>query len=157
MANDELKRLLAQGIAAMHAGARASEGATQEVQDDATHPDLKRLLEEGTRQSAQWKGRIERAAQESGPADDQGNPIVEAHVEVARRIRRQAPDDSSRDLGIIAAGQLALHYWIAAFGTAGAYAQRLGMGATAEAFGDCVREARAADERHTELAQSMLR
>lgn len=156
MADEQLKQLLADGVQSMHSGALISEGATQEVSDDATHSDLKRLLEEGSEQSKEWKARIEHAVSETSGGEDQGNPIVQAHVEVARRIRAQAPDDRSRDLGIIASGQLALHYWIAAFGTAGAYADQLGMDETAQAFGACVREAKEADEKHSELAQAML-
>ena len=57
------------------------------------------------------------AQREAGEAQTQDNPILQAHYEVSKRIRGEASDAQTRDLGIVAAGQLALHYWIAAFGT----------------------------------------
>lgn len=84
------------------------------------------------------------------------NPVVKALYEVSRMIRQQAPDDMSRDLGIIANGQLALHYWIAAFGTMRAYASKLGMDRTASAMESCLKEAKEADEQHNGLAQRIM-
>jgi ferritin-like metal-binding protein YciE len=82
--------------------------------------------------------------------------ILEAHYEVSRKIRQKAPDDMSRDLGIIAAGQLALHYWIAAFGTLGTYAASLGMSQTQQEMKTSLEEAKQADQQHTALAEKML-
>ena len=71
---------------------------------------------------------------------------------VTRKLRPAA----SRDLGIVAAGQLALHYWIAAFGTLASYAKQLGMEQAARDLHQCVEEAKAADEQHTALAEKLL-
>ena len=71
-------------------------------------------------------------------------------------IRQQAPDDTSRDLGIIANGQLALHYWIAAFGTIRTYAAQIGMEETARAMQACLDEAKEGDTAHTTIAQRIM-
>lgn len=126
MADDNLKQLVSQGLAAMKAGSDVAARATDEISNDATNPALKSALEEGYTTSKQWAERINRALQQVG-GGEQDNPILEAHYEVSRRIRGQAPDDTSRDLGIVASGQLALHYWIAAFGTMANYANKLGL------------------------------
>ena len=81
---------------------------------------------------------------------------MEAHYEVSKQIRDAAPDAQVRDLGIIAAGQLALHYWIAAFGTLKAYAGKLGMTQTEQAMSQSVDEAKQADEQHTQLAARLM-
>ncbi len=157
MADENLRQLVAQGLAALRAGSQVAQGATQEIQDSASHPDLKQALEQGTRTAQGWSERIERALQEAGgPAGEDSNPILQAHFDVSRRIRNEAPDDTSRDLGIIAAGQLALHYWIAAFGTLASYAKQLGMQGTARDLHQCVEEAKQADEQHTALAERLL-
>lgn len=157
MADDSLKQLVAQGLAALSAGSRIAQDATQEIQDSASHPDLKQALEQGTQAAQQWAQRIERALQEAGgPAGEESNPILQAHFDVSRRIRDQAPDEPSRDLGIIAAGQLALHYWIASFGTLANYAKQLGMQDTARDLHQCVEEAKQADDQHTALAERLL-
>ena len=156
MASDNLKQLVAQGLAAMKAGSDAAAQATSEISGDATHPALKAALEEGNRTSKQWAERIDRARQQAGDGGQQNNPIMEALYEVSRRIRQQAPDDTSRDLGIIANGQLALHYWIAAFGTMANYTKHLGMDEVARDMEACVGEAKQADEKQTGLAEQIL-
>lgn len=82
--------------------------------------------------------------------------MLEGLYGVSRQIRQQAPDDASRDLGIIANGQLALHYWIAAFGTIRAYAEQLGLSGIAQAMQTSLDEAKAADERHNQIAATIM-
>ena len=82
--------------------------------------------------------------------------MLEAHYEVSRRIREAAPDDASRDLGIIASGQLALHYWIASFGTMANYCRQTGMDDAARDMKACADEAKQADEKHSQLAEQLL-
>jgi len=157
MADDSLKQLVAQGLAALKAGSRIAQDATQEIQDSATSPDLKQALEQGTQTSREWNQRIDRAMQEvGGSGGPEENPILDAHFEVSRKIREQATDDMSRDLGIVAAGQLALHYWIASFGTLANYAKQLGMERIAQEFHQSVDEAKQADDQHTALAEQLL-
>ncbi len=157
MAGENLRPIVAQGLAALRAGSQIAQGATQEIQGSASHPDLRQALEQGTQASKGWSERIERALQEvGGPAGEESNPILQAHLDVSRRIRAEAPDDASRDLGIIAAGQLALDYWIASFSTLANYAKQLGMQDTARDFHQCVEEAKQADDQHTALAERLL-
>lgn len=156
MNNDALKTLLAQGLAAMKAGSKVAAAATDEIQNDARHPDLKAALQKGNQVSQQWAQRIDQALQQAGGSSDQKNPVLEGLYEVSRMIRQQAPDDTSRDLGIIANGQLALHYWIAAFGTIRTYASQLGMTETAQAMQTALDEAKQADEQHTEIAKRIM-
>jgi len=156
MADQGLKMLVAQGLQALKAGGEVAKKATSEISNDAKHPELKSALQAGNKTAEQWAQRIQRAIAEAGPAEDVGNPILDAHYEVSRKIRQTAPDDMSRDLGIIAAGQLALHYWIAAFGTLRTYASSLGMSQTEQDLQLCLDEAKQADQQHTELAKKML-
>ena len=156
MADDNLKQLVTQGLAAMKAGSDVAAQATDEISNDAKHPALKAALEEGNRTSKQWAERVDRARQQTGDSAQQDNPILKAHYEVSRRIRQQAPDDTSRDLGIIASGQLALHYWIASFGTMASYTKHLGMEEAARDMKACADEAKQADEKMTGVAEQVL-
>ena len=156
MANEQLKPLIQQGLNASSAGLKVSAEGADEVQNDATNPQLKQLLEQGVEMSKQWQARVEQAQQELGGAEKQSNPIMEAHHEVSKKIRRQAPDAHSRDLGIIANGQLVLHYWMANFGTLSAYATQAGLNETAQLMQTCTQEAQQADEQHTQLAQQLM-
>jgi ferritin-like metal-binding protein YciE len=156
MANEQLKQLISQGLSALKAGSKVAAEATAEIQNDARNPELKAALEQGNETAKQWATRIDQALAEAGNGGEQENPILEAHFEVSQKIRQQAADDYSRDLGIIAAGQLALHYWIAAFGTLRTYAGKAGLSQTEQNLEACVREAKQADEQHTQLAGRIM-
>ena len=156
MANEQLNTLIQQGLAALKAGGQIAAGATAEIQNDARNPQLKAALDQGNDTSKQWMERIERALQEAGGGGEEQNPILEAHYQVSKKIRQQAPDDTSRDLGIIAAGQLALHYWIAAFGTLRTYAGQVGLNQTEQNLQACLEEAKQADEQHTQIAKQIM-
>jgi len=156
MADDNLKELVSQGLSAMKAGSNVAERATDEISNDASHPDLKAALEQGNSTSKKWADQIDRAMEQTGPGQQGDNKILEAHYEVSRLIRQQAPDAMSRDLGIVAAGQLALHYWIAAFGTMASYLGALGMDNAASAMKASADEAKQADQKHTEFAAKLL-
>lgn len=156
MADEQLKQLVTQGLSALKAGGKVAAGATAEIENDASDEGLKQALRQGNDTSKQWMERIDRALQEAGGGQEQDNPILQAHYEVSKRIRGQAPDAQSRDLGIIAAGQLALHYWIAAFGTLRTYAGKVGMSQTEHDMQKCLDEAKQADEQHNELASKIM-
>lgn len=156
MADRELRALVAQGLQALKDGGEVAKAATAEVETDAKDPGLKSALRAGTETSEQWTRRIERALAEAGSAESTGNPVLEAHYDVSRTIRRKAPDDLTRDLGIIAAGQLALHYWIASFGTLRAYASALGMSQTEQDMQASLDEAKQADQQLTDAAKTLL-
>lgn len=156
MNTEDLKQLIKDGLAAQQAGSKVAEKATDDILDDATNPELKSMLQQGNDRAKQWKQRIERAITEAGGVDDQDNEILEAHYDVSKEIRDQADTDQVRDLGIIASGQLALHYWIASFGTVASYAKAAGLTQTAQELHQSVQEAKQADEQHTQLAERLL-
>jgi len=157
MDNTALKTLVAQGLTAMKAGSQVAAQATAEISADARYPELKAALETGNKVSQDWARRIEQALQEVGGASGEAkNPVLEGLYEVSRMIRQQAPDDTSRDLGIIANGQLALHYWIAAFGTIRTYAAKIGMDETAQAMQASLNEAKEGDAAHNAIAQRIM-
>lgn len=156
MADQELKTLVAQGLQALKAGGEVAKKATGEIQNDASNPELQAALQAGNKTSEQWAQRITQALGETGGAEDTGNPVLEAHFEVSKKIRQKAPDATSRDLGIVASGQLALHYWIASFGTLRNYAAKLGMSQTEQGMAASLEEAKQADLQLTALAEKML-
>ncbi len=156
MESQELKALVAQGLQALKAGGEVAKAATADIQNDASDPGLKAALQEGNRTSEQWAQRVQQAMAETGGTEDTGNQVLEAHFEVSKKIRQKAQDAMTRDLGIIAAGQLALHYWIASFGTLGNYAAKLGMTQTQQNMQASLEEAKQADQQLTSLAEKML-
>jgi len=126
VAADGLKRVVVQGLSATKAGSDVAALATDDISNDASHPDLKAALEEGNRTSRQWASDIDRAMEQAGNGQQTDDPVLDALYDVSRRIRSQAREDQSRDLGTVANGQLALHYRMAAFGTMANYLNGLG-------------------------------
>ena len=157
MANDSLHALIQQGLAAMKEGSKIAAEATNDIQKAATNPQLKAALEQDNEQAKHWTLRIERSFEAAGSKGKEENPILEANDKISKRIRSEAPDDYSRDLGIIASGQNALHYWMASFGSIGAYAEQAGMSQVAQDLRTCLQEAKQADEQYTQIAQQILR
>ena len=155
MPGENLNVLIVNGLAAMKAGSDIAAKATTEINGDAQNPQLKALLEQGTSVSKRWAERIERARQQANGGEED-NLVLQAHYEVSKKIRQKAADASSRDLGIIASGQMALHYWIAAFGTMAAYAGQAGHSDVAQDMKSSADEAKQADEKMTGIAQSIL-
>ncbi|UOG77495.1 ferritin-like domain-containing protein (plasmid) [Hymenobacter tibetensis] len=156
MDTNDLKQLIQDGLAAQQAGSQVAAKATDEILNDATHPALKQALEQGNQTAKEWASRIERAIAEVGGGEKQNNEILEAHYEVSKQIRAKATTDAVRDLGIIASGQLALHYWIASFGTVASYAASAGFTQTEQELKASVQEAKQADDQHTDIAQQIL-
>jgi ferritin-like metal-binding protein YciE len=156
MADENLQELVRQALSAMKAGTDVAARATDEISNDATHPDLKAALQQGNDTAKQWVSRIDQAIAQAGEGQQGDNKVLDAHYEVSKLIRGQAPDANSRDLGIVANGQLALHYWIAAFGTMANYLKKLGHDEGAQAMKQSADEAKQADEQHTQLAEKLL-
>ena len=156
MNTEDLKQLIKDGLAAQQAGSKVAAAATAEIQNDVKNPELKAALEEGNNTAEEWAKRIERAIQEAGSAPEQKNEILEAHFRVSKEIRAKAKGDDVRDLGIITSGQLALHYWIASFGTIASYAEAAGLPQTAQAMKSSADEAKQADDKHTAIAKQIL-
>ena len=142
----------------MKSGSKTAAQSASEVQNDASNDQLKELLRKGTETSKQWQQRVDRALEQvGGNQQEKENEIMQAMHRVGKQIRQEAPNDRVRDLGIIANGQLILHYWIAAFGTMEAYCKQAGMDQAAQEMKSCVSEAKQADEKYTDLAMQMMK
>ena len=140
----------------MKTGSEMAKEATTDISNAAQHPKLKEALEKGSETSKKWAERIERSLQEAGGSEKRNNFIIEAVGKVNQEILKSAPDATSRDLGIISGGQLALHYWIAAFGTMKSYASESGLDQTVQDMKACLEEAKEADEEHTKIAEEIM-
>ena len=156
MANDQLTYLIQESLASMKAGGNIAKEATAEIHAAATNKKLKSALQDGNKTAEQWRKRVDEALKESGGTREPGNRIIEALYDVSKSILTKYEDDYSRDLAIIESGQLALHYWIAAFGTMDAYAKRAGLTQTSKNMEMCRKEAERSDKLHTDIAIEII-
>ena len=156
-ASEDVRVMLQDAIMGVQAASASAQEVTSKIEEMATHPELKEALQHGSHFSKKWRERLEQAAKSAGGngAMTAGNPIIDAIQQVGGKIMQKATDPVARDLGIIASGQLALHYYISAFGTMAAYAKMLGMQEVAQSIHECLEEAKQGDERYTELASKI--
>ena len=155
--DDALRNLILQGLKAQKSAALLGDDAASEISNDATYPELKEFLQQGTQQAKMWQNKLTSALQQMGAEDSSiDNPIIKAHYEVSKKIRAEADTPAARDLGIIASGQLVMHYYIAGLGTLAAYAKKLGETQVGDTVGGILAEAKGADEQMTELAQKIM-
>ena len=156
MANTQLKQLIKEGFAAMKTGIEMTAENTSDVVNAAQNPKLKEALEKSSKTSQKIAERVERGLQEAGGSEKRNNYVIEAIGKVNQEILKEAPDATTRDLGIIAAGQLAAHYWIASFGTMQSYAEEAGLDQAAQEMKTCLQEAKEADEEYTKIAEKIM-
>ena len=156
METTQMQQLIQQGLAAMKTGSEMAAKATNDISNAAHNPKLKEALEKGNQTSKKWAERIDQALREAGGSEHRDNPVIEGIAKVNQTILETVSDADTRDLGIIAGGQLALHYWIAAFGTMSNYAGEAKLDQAQEDMKTCVKEAKKADEEHSEIAEEIL-
>ena len=151
-----LRHIIGQGLLSLRDGGRVSAKGAGKIEDAATHPDLKAALKDGSALSKEWMTRIDAAIREVGAEGDRTNEVLPAILKTAEKARDEAPDAASRDLGIVAASRMAIHYWTAAFGTSGMYLGELGLSDSAQAMTRCHEEAQQQDERLAKLAKQLV-
>jgi len=149
-----LTELLKEAVTAVQGAIEVGEDASADIADSATDAELKAELKHGSRTSTKWRERFDQVTAEIGA--DQGessdNPIMTSINDLGRGISEQTNDPVARNLGIIATGQIALHYYIASFDTLHRYTKLVGMQGVGDTIAQCLAEAKQSDERYTELA-----
>ncbi len=101
--------------------------------------------------------RLEQAIRSAG-ASPQGeaNQIAQAILATGNKIMNETEDPDTRDAGLIASGQIAIHYYIAAYGTLGAYADTLGNQQASDLIQQTLDERKQQDRDMTHLAEQVV-
>ncbi|BDP44104.1 hypothetical protein DAETH_40730 (plasmid) [Deinococcus aetherius] len=157
MQGQGLQQLFVQGLQAVYSAEQQGLQAAQEIARNASDPQLQQLLQDQTQRAQGQIQRLEQAMGQAG-ASTEGidNPIMRGILEAGQRIMSEAPDADTRDAGIIASGQIALHYYMAAYGTLRSYAQALGNQEAAEQMGQVLAERKEQDQQMTQLAEQVV-
>ena len=157
MASDALKELFTQGLKALHTMGETGNKIAAANSQAASAPELKQALQEGAETARQQSERSRQLFQMVG-AQPGGieNPIAQGIAAANQHIIDTASDTMTRDAGMIATAQIAHHYYIAAFGTLGAYAKALGMTEAASLLSEMVSDSKRMDERYTQVAEQVV-
>ena len=117
--------------------------------------DLQRAFQEHLRQTEGQVERLERIFTEMG-GSPRGKKCVgmEGLIEEGNELLKEKAEPEVLDAGLIAAAQKVEHYEIASYGTARAWAQRLGYEKAARLLQETLEEESMANEKLTQIAES---
>jgi ferritin-like metal-binding protein YciE len=129
--------------------------ALPKMAKNASSPDLQKAFQQHLRQTEGQVERIERIFTEMG-GSPRGKKCVgmEGLIEEGNEIMKEDAEPDVMDAGLIAAAQKVEHYEIASYGTARAWAQRLGYDRAARLLQETLEEESMANEKLTQIAES---
>ena len=129
--------------------------ALPKMAKNAQSPDLQKAFQEHLRQTEGQVDRIERIF-----SDMDGSPRgkkcvgMEGLIEEGNELLQEDVEPDVLDAGLIAAAQKVEHYEIAGYGTARAWAERLGYDRAARLLQETLEEESMANEKLTRIAES---
>jgi ferritin-like metal-binding protein YciE len=129
--------------------------ALPKMAKNAQSPDLQRAFQEHLRQTEGQVERIERIVSEMD-GSPRGKKCVgmEGLIEEGNELLKEDVEPDVLDAGLIAAAQKVEHYEIASYGTARAWAQRLGYDQAARLLQETLEEESMANEKLNRIAES---
>lgn len=129
--------------------------ALPKMAKNAQSPDLQRAFQEHLRQTEGQVERIERIFSELD-GSPRGKKCVgmEGLIEEGNELLKEDVEPDVLDAGLVAAAQKVEHYEIAGYGTARAWAQRLGYDQAARLLQETLEEESMANEKLTRIAES---
>ena len=129
--------------------------ALPKMAKNAQASDLQRAFQEHLRQTEGQVERLERIFTEMG-GSPRGKKCVgmEGLIEEGNELLKEKAEPEVLDAGLIAAAQKVEHYEIASYGTARAWAQRLGYEKAARLLQETLEEESMANEKLTQIAES---
>jgi ferritin-like metal-binding protein YciE len=129
--------------------------ALPKMAKNAQSPDLQKAFQEHLKQTEGQVTRIERIFTEMG-GSPRGKKCVgmEGLIEEGNELLQEDTEPDVLDAGLIAAAQKVEHYEIAGYGTARAWAQRLGYDRAARLLQETLEEESMANEKLNKIAES---
>lgn len=118
--------------------------------------ELKSAIEAHLKETKTHAERLNQVAKSLGESLPQKPcPAMKGIIEEASQLVEEQKGKGSLDAAIIAAGQKVEHYEIASYGTVRAWAKQMGHREAADLLGETLSEEGAADEKLTEIAESL--
>lgn len=155
MAIQSLKDLYIDQLQDIYSANKQSLAATKQLHEKASSDELRDALVDGVKGISQGMEQVKGLIQ-SHAADPNGECCkgMEGLVTEARAhaVNADITDADVRDASIIAQYQRMAHYGMAGYGTATAFAERLGLSADADTLRKCLENTRSGDIRMTGIA-----
>src|SRR5688500_5698436 len=131
--------------------------ALPKIAKNAQSPDLQKAFQEHLKQTEGHVERIERIFSNQG-GSPRGKKCVgmEGLIEEGNELLQEDAEPDVLDAGLIAAAQKVEHYEIASYGTARAWAEKMGHNDHARILQQTLDEEATANEKLTDLAESFI-
>lgn len=153
MQGNSLQRLYVDELKDLYSAETQVLKALPQFAKAANAPDLRGAFEKQERETHEHIARLERLLDDMNESTSGDKCVgMEGVLEETTRLMKKRHDPKSLDAGLIAKAQHVEHYEIAGYGTARAWAERLGMPKQAEMLGKNLDEAFATDRNLTQLA-----
>lgn len=150
-----LKDLYIDQLQDLYSANRQALQATRELAEAANSGQLRTALEAGAEGIEQGMDQL-KSLIEKHEANPRGEHCrgMEGLVAEARAhgVEADFADEDVRDASIIAQYQRMTHYGISGYGTAAAFARRLGLAEDARVLGQCLEDTRGGDRKMTAIA-----
>lgn len=155
---DSLETMLVEELKDLYDAERRLTKAIPKMIKATTNADLRTALDSHLAETEEHVARLERAFQHlDTPAKGKPCAGMKGIIEEGdEHISEEFEDDALRDATIIGSAQRVEHYEIAAYGTAMAHAKLLGQNDVVGLLQDTLDEEKAADEKLTEIAESVV-
>lgn len=149
-----LRHLLVHDIQDLYSAEKQLVEALPKMAEKASDPELAAAFQHHLGQTEHHVARLERIAEILGvDADEVTCKAMKGLIKEAEEIMSEAESDETLDAGMIGAAQKVEHYEMAGYGTARAYAKKLGLTEVARILQETLDEESAANEKLTMIAE----
>ena len=156
MANEAFKAWYVQGLQAVKTAADRGHAASSDAQAQGAPPEIKDILGGGAAVFGRHAEALKQLLQKAGASPgSMPNAFMDGIQAGSQQMIQAAQDAGVREASVVAAAQIATHYFIAAYGTLASNAKHLGLDQDAGTLKGMADEMKAADARMTEIAEDM--
>jgi ferritin-like metal-binding protein YciE len=144
------------GLKALVSANEIGEGITEKLKKHVTSKELLKAIEQGSEATKKHTDIIRDLLKEIGDSSETIPNEIMKGIEAATDQIAESEDKDVRDAGVITSAQIALHYYIAAYGGLASTAKHLGLEPQAETFSKMADEVKKADEQYTVMAEESI-
>ena len=154
--DNDLHALFLGELADLYSAEKQLTEALPKMMDAAQSEELKSALEQHLGETEDHVTRLEEVAKSLGQTLEQKTcAAMEGLIKEGSELVEEQKGKSSVDPAIIAAAQKVEHYEIASYGTVRAWAEQMGYEDAAELLEETLHEESAADDKLTDIAESL--
>ena len=156
MSKQAYEKWYVEGLQALKSAGQQGHEAAGATLKAVKAPEVKTIVEEDTAMAERHAKTIDELLRKSGgSAEGKPNKIMEGIRAGNKQVVEAANDDEVRDASVIAAAQIALHYYVAAYGTLAATAKHLGKEEDARMLKEMTDESKRQDEKFSHVSKEI--